>query len=318
MLRSASRGLRRAGAVVPLVLSLSGLAAAQEDQRGDAAQSFDEGVRAYERAAYEQAARAFMRADELAPADVALGNALQAGRRAGSWLLVVEAAERAISREATSPDLATKGRRALAEASAHLAKLELDCEPAPCSLRMDAAPAKRDALFVLPGTHVLEASGAGSAASEQRVSFAAGAAYRVLLHLTRPGDAPKQSSVTSEKTRAAPGEGNGKPDVRRDARPLHPAFFYAAAGVTVALVGVTTWSGLDALSAKNDLPDRPTKAEVASVQSKVRRTDFLVAGSALAAAATAYIGIALVDFSGGRAQATLSPLERSVALRGWF
>jgi hypothetical protein len=303
--------------------SSSSRVALADDARDRAAKAFDEGVQAYDRAAYADAARAFLRADEALPSADALSNALAAAHRAGDHMLVVRIATRAIAREAREPALAVKARQALADAATHLSKIGLGCEPTPCTLSLDGEPAERGFRYVMPGTHAVAADAAGGAHAEESLNLAAGAQYRVVLHPTKPGETARKSDVKAEKTPAAKAPARHDEAPTRDRgsdRPLPPALFYAGVGLTLGLAGVTTWSGIDAISAKSDLPARPTTGEVDDVRGKARRTDVLLGVTLLVGAATAYAGIALVDF-GGRsrgARLTISPMTRSVALGGWF
>jgi hypothetical protein len=297
-----------------LALALSSTTAnvCAQDARGDAAKAFDEGVKLYEKASYADAARAFLRADGLAPSRDALSNALAAARRSNDHLLVVTAAERAIARDSTEPELATNGRRALAEAAQHLARVDLKCEPTPCEVAIDGKLVEAGVRFLLPGTHVLSAK-AGEARAQQAENLAAGTEYTILLHPKKPGEQQVKADV---KTTKKPTEGKPKP--RASDKPLPPAVFYTGVGLTVVLAGITTWSGFDALNAKNDLPDDPTKKEVTDVRNKVTRTDIFLAATVVVGGLTTYAGLRLVDFGGNKESAHLMVSPSSVSVVGSF
>jgi hypothetical protein len=97
---------------------------------------------------------------------------------------------------------------------------------------------------------------------------------------------------------------------RRDAveadRSWPRGIFYAGVAGTAVLTGVTIWSGIDALEARGDLTGRQTQND--SVVARARRTDLLLAGTIVLAAATAYVGFARIDWSGEREPVALGGL----------
>jgi len=303
--------------IVALSISWTSIASAQSN-RDRAAKAFDEGVTAYDKADYATAARAFMRADEAMPSADALQNALSAARKSNDYMLVVEVSQRALSREASEPALGVKARQALSEAAQHLAKLELKCEPTPCSIEIDGVDTPAGTRFVLPGVHTVTSTGEQNAKQEERLTLAAGSTYQITMHPAKPGEAAKPVEVEKQKTKAPDGTSDGPHDAKK--KPLSPAVFYVGVGATVVLAGITTWSGLDAMKAKNDLGSKPSTGEVDDVRSKVRRTDFLLAGTVVVGALTTYAGFALVDFGGKDKTATvvISPVSRTLFVEGRF
>jgi hypothetical protein len=293
-----------------IVSSATPNVSAQNAARTGAARAFDEGVKLYEKASYADAARAFLRADGLAPSKDALSNALAAARRSNDHLLVVTAAERAIARESTEPELATNGRKALAEAGQHLATIDLQCEPTPCDVSIDGKPVEAGVRFLLPGTHRLSAT-SGDATADETHTSAAGTKYSILLHAKKPGEKKVKADVkTTHKSDTT------KP--RASDKPLSPIVFYTGVGLTVVLAGITTWSGFDALAAKNDLPNDPTKKQVTDVRNKVTRTDIFLAASVVVGGLTTYAGLKLVDFGGNKESAHLMVSPSSVSVVGSF
>lgn len=269
----------------------------RDDARSQAAAAYDRGVAHFNRGEFEEAAQAFLRADELVPSDDALGNAITAADRAGDHLLVVHAAERAVGRDPSSA-LAASARKAQADSARHLARVELGCQPGPCTITFDGEANAPGSHYVLPGTHKALAT-SGAARAEQSLDLEPGATYRVVLHPVTPGS----TRHAAEITRSAP----PARDRSAASKPLPPAVFYVGVGATVVLAGATTWSGLDTLSAKHALPDRPTTAQVDAVKSRILRTDILLGGSVIAAALTTWAGVSLVDWNGGTASAVLVP-----------
>ena len=296
--------------LVMATVGLVSMPALAQDPLNDAAAAFDQGVKHYGAAEYEQAARSFARADELVPSANALKNAIAAARKAGLHLLVARLAERAERRKDRDPELAAAAREALADARQKLARLEVSCEPTPCAIVLDSEGVEAGAHWALPGTHTVRATAEGGTASEERVQLAPGTTYKVVLHPVAAGAAPIPTKVEESKTAGGkPAQNGGADRGTPSAKPLPPAVFWVGVAASVGLVGVTTWSGLDALSAKNDLPAEPTTSQSDDVRSKVTRTDILLAGTVIVAGLTTYAGIALVDWGGGEASASLTPTD---------
>ncbi len=304
--------------VTVLVLTVLAAGPAQAQPEKTAASAFDEGVELFEHARFAEAARAFLRADEAVPSSDALSNALSAARRANDHLLVAEIAQRAVRRDGTDPVLAARARRALAEASTKLAALDLACEPAPCALTLDGKAIRPGSTYVLPGNHAIAASGSDGGSAEESINLDAGARYHVVLHPVKPGNSARAADVSQSRSET-PGAPKPEPVAdRSDGRPLAPGWFYTGIAVTVVLAGATTWSGLDALSAKSDLPAKPTSSEVNDVRGKVRRTDILLTASALVGAATAYAGFELVHWNDTSVSGSAAPGVAFVSAQGRF
>src|SRR5687767_4071576 len=192
------RNITRALALV-MALGASGEAMAddaQRDAKRRAAASYDLGVKYFDRAAYGEAARAFLEADTLLPNPDALTNAIVAGRRANEHLLVATAAERVLSRSGASERHTAQAREALAEASLLLARLDLGCSPAPCSLVIDGTEVPEGKRFVQPGVVEIIAKG-GAAQRTERFKLAAGANYAIRIKIDEPEVSPLITSGSS-------------------------------------------------------------------------------------------------------------------------
>ena len=85
-------------------------------------------------------------------------------------------------------------------------------------------------------------------------------------------------------------------------------------------MGLTAWSGVDALSAKGNLGAQRTQAEVDDARSRIRRTDYFLAGAVLAGAATAIVGGVFVDWKKdhGLGALEIGPHGLVVGARGRF
>jgi hypothetical protein len=299
-----------------MLLSAPALASARDEsaERRRAAELYDRAVALYESARYAEAARAFYEADQAFPSSDALSSAIAAARLAHDALLVARAAQRAVAREGSDPKLAADARAALSEAEAHLARVDLACSPAPCTLSIeshDVAPGRH---YLLPGTRVLSAR-FGTEQVEQRASLAAGSLYTITL--TPP---PPSAPAPQPAPAATPAlEPESAPKTARDAAPGKPLpawSFYAGAGVSLALAGVSTWSGVDALGDVEHYEGTRAASDRDTARSSVRRTDLLLAGTLLMSGLTTYAGIAWVDF-GGRPQALSVAPHAAGAVLTW-
>lgn len=312
-------------ACVAIVITFGARSLAEESKtsRAAAAEAFDEAVKHFEEADYEAAARAFLRADDLAPSTDALHNAIAAARKANDHLLVATAAERAIKRPKERQELVTEAREALALAARNLAQVDLNCAPAPCKLLVDGSPVPAGTRYVLPGAYSAVAVAEDGNRTEERLTLAAGVTYSVLVHASKAGeskeaaavsthaidepvhDAPKETAAAS----AVPGpQGPMHADsTERSKKPFSPTIFYVGAGVTAVLVGLNVWSGVDAISAKNDLPPSPRTSDLDDVRSKELRSDVIFGSAVVVGAATIAAGILWVDWGGGGATAFVAP-----------
>jgi hypothetical protein len=276
----------------------------------DPAALFDEGVRKFKQADYEGAAESFLRADEAAPSVQALLNAIGAGRRGHAHLLVARASQRALQRPGSTEDLSRLAREALAEAAAHLARVDLSCapvaaaDPPACALSIDGAKAEGGVHYVLPGTHRFAGAVTGGAPDEQPLTCNAGATYTVALRPALPStSAPSASAIVVAPPTAQPG--------------WPPAVVYAGAGVTAVLTGLAVGSGVDAIEAKNALPAVPLRAQNDDVRARASRTNGLVAGAVIAGVATAAAAVWLVswDRAGGvKTQVGVEPSAAGVSV----
>ncbi len=268
-----------------------------------AAAAFDEGVHLFERADFQKAAQVFLEADALVPNGEALRNAIVAARKANDHLLVARAAERAATRD--DEELATQARRALAEVAPKLARVELDCAPKPCTLTLDSESVTPGARYVLPGKRQLSTTASDGHVTTERLDLEAGATYRVVLQAVKKGETRKSAKVSRAKT--PPSRGGDGPSADAKGKPLSPVVFWVGVGLTAGLGGAATWSGLDALSASDDLPDPAPRADRRDALDKARRTDILLGATAVVGIVTGYAAFALVDWSGGKRAAAVTP-----------
>ncbi|HEY6556316.1 MAG TPA: hypothetical protein VI072_03545 [Polyangiaceae bacterium] len=270
-------------------------AARSQDDLNLAAQLFDQGVQQFSRQEYENSARSFLAADALLPNTKALMNAIAAARQAPHPVLTARAAQRALQREGIDQGVAKMARDALAGALPYVATLQLQCEPEPCSLKINGEPIAAGTHYVSAGAHEIRAAGPDGRAQES-LTAAAGSEYRLLLPLGQPAVAQTPPARANPATRGEDTARTSDTDVHASKKPFSPVVFGLGCTGTLALVALTTWSGLEVLSARNLHDTDPVAYDPEEVKERQRRTDLLVAGSVVLGAATAAAGIWLVDW----------------------
>jgi hypothetical protein len=274
--------------------------APSREMRQRAAALFDTGVRLFAKAQYKDAAQSFLEADAVLPNSAALANAITAAMRAHESLLAARAAERAIDRRDVDPRTVQAAHEALAAVTPELARLDLECAPVSCQIEVDGSPAKRGVLYVAPGRHRVVGETAEHAQVVQHVECAASAVCR--LHL-QPGEgvhtesAPlpavaKEDVSALEQPRSEPNVENREatpPLKKREWLPL--GTFVGTASLTGLFVALTTWSGIDALNARDLHKTNPDAYDPDDVRRRARRTDIFLGTSLVLGAATAVSGV---------------------------
>jgi hypothetical protein len=193
-------------------------------------------------------------------------------------------------------------------------RVELDGEPAPL------APGAE--LTVDPGTHQVRVLSGASIVFDQELELSPG--ERVEL---RVGERSRRIDVVivPDPQHPAPTGTKPRPQPVAPARAagISPVWFYAGAGATLALTGLTIWSGLDTNAAYADYKRELPRLKQPEADDQVRaghalelRTNLLLGGSLLCAAGTAVLGIGFVDWRGARARVGLTPT--SVGVSGEF
>jgi hypothetical protein len=270
-----------------------------------AATLFDQGVREFSHGNYAQAARSFLAADEAAPSQEAITNAMNAALRADHYVIAARAAERALSRASSDESTRKVARSTLAKVTPKLARLEIACGPATCAVALDGEPVSLGVSYVLPGTHeVVGRTTEGQEATAQ-VGCAAAAPCRVVLETPPAAPPPATPSsleqpppsaevVTAEPVSppmaAAPPPMTARPGLQER---VALGLFVGMGAATLALAAVTTWSGVDALhahaDAENASPDAGDPNDAWKPQA--RRTDRLLGVTLACAAASIGTGL---------------------------
>lgn len=262
-----------------------------------AAAAFGEAQRAQLRGDYARAAELFDVADRSAPSPEALRSAIRNYRAATRMARAATLSARALERY--PDDVETRGlaEEVLAEAAPVLGRVQVQCEPA-CALTVDGRAAWHEeirelALFVAPGTHRLAASWSEGGDVSRELELRAGTSEVVSLtpleRATEPAE-PEPQSPALEVTSPPPAEAGG----------IDPVFFGIGAAVTAVGLGLTIWSGIDTLAARDAYVASPTQSGYEAGVGLEWRTNGLLFGT-LAFAATSAVLALFTDFGGGAA-----------------
>ncbi|MCB9598303.1 MAG: hypothetical protein H6719_36655 [Sandaracinaceae bacterium] len=258
--------------------------------RQSAAEAYDRGTAAYLADDFAEAARWFETADRLAPAAAALVQAVRAHQRAGN---AQRAATLALRLQALYPDdrtARTTAQRALADARQFL-RVDVTCDQ-DCTVVVAGAIMGHTSFFLDAGddhdvtaefeTGPVTQTATGGAGETVALSFEAPPAPPPVVE---PDPVPVEPDPIVE----APAEGGG-------GVPL--AVSITALVITAGLGGVLIWSGVDTLDGVPAYEANPTAEGLADGRSREERTNWLIAGTAVAGAATAILLI-FTDWGGG-------------------
>ena len=302
---------RRFGVVVALLFAAAP-ATLRAQERGPseadvqaAARAFEQGQAAQLQEQYARAADMFELADRLAASAPALRSAIRNHLAAGNHVRAATLALVALDRYATDATTRQVADEALQHAQT-LARLIVTCRE-PCALTVDGgaavtSPVESLELFVEPGAHTVRAVWDGREPVTREVTGQAGSTVR--LEIEAPAAAEPEPVVEPEPVAApepapiAQPEPRPLPPPEDDASGVPPWMFFAAAGVTVAVVALTLWSGLDMLSVRDDYRDDPTKERYDDGIARQTRTNVLIGVSVGLAALTAGLGALFTDWSG--------------------
>jgi hypothetical protein len=256
-----------------------GRASAEDTSVVAAANAYAQAQQAELKGDHDRAAELFELADRIAPTPEALRSATRARLAAGQLALAADDAELLLARDGDGPsrELADE---VLAKARPELTRYTFQCS-APCTVVVDrsvtmVAPELTQVVYLAPGTHDVELGFEGDSVHRVKLTGSAGEARTVKV--ARPSPAAQVAGVRAGRDEAptpAPRKG------------LAPAYFWSAAALTVVAGGVTLWSGLDLLKAKDDFEENPTRAGFDDGESKDKRTSALIGVTSVLAVSTA-------------------------------
>ncbi len=263
-----------------------------------AAEEFDRGRRAYLAKDFEQAAGHFENAFRDAPSKETLRLAIRARRDAKQPARAATLAAVAQERYASDAQTAQLAKETLAETSPELSEYVVRCS-APCTIAADSrVVSQSDALdhriYLDPGAHDLGVSfqqgGSVARPVEGKKGTSTVLSFEPPPRPVAPGATPGQTAQPPPKT------------VRE--RPLGPAVFFVAAGVTAAVGAATIVSGI---ATENDPGPDAVRRECAGQgpscplyqegQDAETRTNILLGATIGAAVVTGVIGLFFTQWS---------------------
>lgn len=304
-------------------------APANAERLRSAASEYDSGRRAFSEKDYEGAAAHFENAFHDAANASALRSAIRARRKAGQLARAATLANLASVKYAKDAPTAAVVREVIKEAHSKLDRVTLRCTP-DCGVAADGRAISLEdgpqAVFYLdPGEHALVVSWSADRNRSQTVTATPGG--EDTLTFEAPVAAPPPPPVVA----VAPAPSTPE-EVKR--KPLNPAFFYSAAGLTAVSIGVLVWSGVDAennpgvAAVRRDCVGQGTSCpEYKAGLSAQLRTNILIGTTAGLGAVAGVLGAFFTDWSGKKAERPSPPIQGSfsplpgggaVAVRGTF
>lgn len=285
--------------------------------------SLVEAERALARGDLEAAVQGFVQADQEERSMATLVRGFEAAVELDAPLLIVQVAERILSRAEVSDEGRTLARKAIARASDRLTQLELVCGERPCSFEVDGASAPEGISYFSPGQHEIRLKEQPDAPVVLRC------AARAICRLTLPAQEDTSGALLTAATAPlapyAVAQASAKDDLhhgpermpaataKRPSRgPL--AVLVTSSVAAAALVGMASWTGARAVQARNlHGSDDPSAYDAQTVRSLARQTDYLIAGAAVLAGTALVTGVWWVDWD-ARRRTSLS-LDGTASLR---
>lgn len=286
---------RLARSLVAVVLLLVGTSAADAratdgtDDVTEARADYDAAAAAYDRKDYATAAERFARADERVPNPRALQLAMAAALQGSDPALAMNLVERSEARErGSSPSVAELARKLRERFEKSASRVRLVCTST-CSATLDGVTTAAGLRWVAPGRHLVAFDATDGSHVEVALELAPGETIDV------PVDSP-DAARTFDTRRAAPPERRG----------IAPAFFWAAAGATVASAGVATLFTVILGQRHDDFVERPSAETAAAGESAQTRVRVAWAMTGALAVTTGVLAL-FTDFGGARTTGDRGP-----------
>jgi hypothetical protein len=294
------------------------LAAQAQNDVVAAANAFEQGQRAELSGESARAAELYELADRMAPAPEALRNATRMRLAAGQPVAAATRAEELLRRypdDTESKELAQEVlRRTRPELGRVTVRCAVRCTVVVDGLAIATAYAREHVTYVQPGDHTLEARFEDGGVSSLPVKVGAGEASQLEAVHVPPPPKPVEPPASIDTSSAS-----GGADTLAAKKRLSPITFWVLGGATAAVGGVTLWSGLDLLSARDDFKSdkTPTRKEFNEGESKDLRTSLLLGSTAALAAATVVVAL-FTDFDGPTPSVAFDEHGARLGLRGAF
>lgn len=257
--------------------------------------AFEAGIEAFRGGDFKAAAEHFRAAQGHRAHPVVLFNLALAEAKLGEHLTALEHFERVLADAELPADLRPKVEEEKAAAERRVGTLEVDVVEG-MQVFVDGAKVEGSPAIarVNPGSHQVRALEQSRVVLDRSVNVRAG--ERLHLSVDRTREVVVQSGAPRPD----------RPDETTSGGPS-PVWFYAGAGLTVVLGGITVWSALDTKTAFDDYEsDLPSLSQseaddrVAKGHRLETRTNVLIGATAAAAVGTAVLGLFVVDWSGGK------------------
>jgi hypothetical protein len=263
------------------------------DDRRQAAKDFAEGDRSFAQGDYQHAAEAYDRAYKRVPHHDVLWNEARAWHRARELARAANTYARYLREAPAGARDRNSAQKALGELSTKLALLEIHADGL-TAVVVDGRTVDGQSVYVTPGEHVVEGRTGDGKAVRQTPDVHAG--DDVSVALVAPPEAPAPPPP---------------PAPTPSSRTWSPLVVIGGGAATTVLAGLTVWSGLDTLSAKNAFQQDPTRVDLLdSGRQKETRTNVLLAATAGVGVLT---GVAAAFFVDWHPQARTDPKDQRPA-----
>lgn len=259
--------------------------AATNDDRRQAGKDFSDGDRAFKAGDFRAAAEAYERAYKRMPHPAALWNAARAWHRSGDLARAANLYARYLQEAPAGARDRNSAQKALAEVAPKLGHLQIHASGL-TGVKVDGDPLAADEVYVTPGAHVVEAQTSDGHVARQSQNVDAGDTVSVALVASNDAPAP-----TTNPAATPPAETGG-------GRSWSPIVVYFGGAVTLALAGITVWSGVDTLSQKDAFDKNPTQQNLDSGQQAQTRTNGLLGATIGVGLLTGAAAVFLVDWHG--------------------
>ena len=259
-----------------------------------AASAFARGQQAELTGEHDRAAELFELADRIAPTPEALRSATRARLAAQQLPRAASHAEELLQRYRDDVASRQLAERVLADARPALTRLSIECSE-PCTLVVDGLATSLEAalhsvVYLTPDPHELSIGFEG--ARERKVRFQGAAGSERTLHAVPPVSRAMSAAPASSAASAVRVSDAAPRRDRDEVRGIPQAYFWTCAGLTLATAGVTLWSGLDLIAARDDFRSspQPTRADFDAGERKDLRTSVLLGATGALAVSTALVG----------------------------
>ena len=287
-------------------LAHAGGGAPSVDEIKAAESDFNHGREAYKGGSYVEAAEYFESADGHAPNDRVLELAISARMKAGNLDRAATLAQYGLETYPNSERLRKVATPIVDQAKKELIAATIRCDEA-CTLLdgtrvVHGGATTRRVVFLSPGEHTIRAAWSEDRADSREVSGAA--AGEAAVEFKAP-PIPRKEEVPVPVTGPAGNEAaRNAPPPEEKKGGLPPIVFLSGAGLTLALAGVTVWSGVDTLNnpGKDAVRKSCTDTNCDLYQQGLAhetRTNVLIGVTSAVAVATGVVGLFFTDWKGG-------------------